>query len=262
MVAASTEFLSEGLDELFDMGTPSTEYSDQLASWDDVEQDAMIGTEVLAGARLEKRCTAATGADQFVTSIFNECDVHTFPHGHVDGENSTEPIGEEGLVNRGEGVKEKRSVGFKPTHAASVHYRAAGIEQVPPSCEVTQSSLNGGQSKDSGGNPACAGAPVSPFPSASPNGKREKELEGRKQAISRKHWTPEEEERFLKALHRFGPKEIESDPTTGRVSVRLGPGVAEMISMVVSTRSVAQVRSHVQKHYIRKEREASRRHPM
>ena len=77
-------------------------------------------------------------------------------------------------------------------------------------------------------------------------------------ASSRKHWTPEEEGRFLKALERFGPKEVETDPNTGRVSVRLGPGVSELISMVVGTRSVTQVRSHVQKHFIRMEREAAR----
>jgi hypothetical protein len=95
-------------------------------------------------------------------------------------------------------------------------------------------------------------APASP----NPNGKQ---VATTKQTASRKHWTQEEEERFLKALLRFGPKEAQNDAVTGRLSVRLGSGVAEMISMVVGTRSVAQVRSHVQKHYIRKEREASRR---
>jgi len=74
----------------------------------------------------------------------------------------------------------------------------------------------------------------------------------------RKQWTPEEEAKFLKALDKLGPKDTETDPRTGRVSVRLGPGVAEIISLVVGSRSVAQVRSHAQKHYIRKEREASR----
>ena len=77
--------------------------------------------------------------------------------------------------------------------------------------------------------------------------------------LTRKPWATDEEERFLKALKHFGPEEIEKHPVTGRVSVRLGPGVAEMISMVVRSRSVAQVRSHVQKHYIRLDREASRR---
>ena len=75
----------------------------------------------------------------------------------------------------------------------------------------------------------------------------------------RKQWAPDEEALFLKALAAFA-KEIEttSDPATGRVSVHLDRGVAEMISMIVSSRSVAQVRSHVQKHYIRKAREAAR----
>lgn len=77
--------------------------------------------------------------------------------------------------------------------------------------------------------------------------------------LLRKQWAPDEEALFLKALTAFA-KEIEttSDPATGRVSVHLGRGVAEMISMIVSSRSVAQVRSHVQKHYIRKAREAAR----
>jgi hypothetical protein len=75
---------------------------------------------------------------------------------------------------------------------------------------------------------------------------------------SRKRWTPEEEGRFLKALERFGPKEVGTDPCTGRISVCLGPGVAELISMVVGTRSVTQARSHAQKHFIRKMRETAR----
>ena len=77
--------------------------------------------------------------------------------------------------------------------------------------------------------------------------------------LLRKQWAPDEEALFLKALAAFA-KEIEttSDPATGRVSVHLDRGVAEMMSMIVATRSVAQVRSHVQKHYIRKAREAAR----
>lgn len=85
------------------------------------------------------------------------------------------------------------------------------------------------------------------------------ETEAAKKTSSRRHWTLNEEERFLRALQTFGPK----DPTichavTGRVSVCLGFGVAELISIVVGTRSVAQVRSHAQKHYARIAREMSR----
>lgn len=86
------------------------------------------------------------------------------------------------------------------------------------------------------------------------------DIKARKPRLTRKPWATDEEERFMRALKHFEPG-IEKNPVTGRVSVRLGPGVAEMISMVVRSRSVAQVRSHVQKHYIRLEREASRRAP-
>ena len=88
----------------------------------------------------------------------------------------------------------------------------------------------------------------------------ESDIKARKPRLTRKPWATDEEERFMRALKHFEPG-IEKNPVTGRVSVRLGPGVAEMISMVVRSRSVAQVRSHVQKHYILLEREASRRAP-
>lgn len=65
------------------------------------------------------------------------------------------------------------------------------------------------------------------------------------------------------ALDRFAPRNDGSAVRMGKQqqggAVRLGPGVAEMISMVVGTRSVVQVRSHAQKHFIRMEREAARR---
>ena len=44
-----------------------------------------------------------------------------------------------------------------------------------------------------------------------------------KQAAVRKPWTQAEEERFLRALGHFGPKDVvHTDHVTGRVSVRLG----------------------------------------
>ena len=66
---------------------------------------------------------------------------------------------------------------------------------------------------------------------------------------------------FLKALERFGPTQVANtavETATGRVSVRLGPGVAEMMAILIGTRSCAQVRSHVQKHFIRLERERTK----
>ena len=71
----------------------------------------------------------------------------------------------------------------------------------------------------------------------------------------------QEEAAFLKALDRFGATQVAStsvEPSTGRVSVRLGPGVAEMMAILIGTRSCAQVRSHVQKHFIRLERERTK----
>ena len=77
------------------------------------------------------------------------------------------------------------------------------------------------------------------------------------QAPLRRRWCPDEEQRFLKALEHFR-NEVVINVVDGRVSVQLGPTVAEVISIMVKTRSAAQVRSHVQKHFIRLEREASR----
>jgi hypothetical protein len=72
---------------------------------------------------------------------------------------------------------------------------------------------------------------------------------------------PQEQAVFLKALERFGPTQVANtavETATGRVSVRLGPGVAEMMAILIGTRSCAQVRSHVQKHFIRLERERTK----
>ena len=73
----------------------------------------------------------------------------------------------------------------------------------------------------------------------------------------RRRWSAAEEERFLKALEHF-EKTITIATVDGRLSVKLGPSVAEIMSLMIKTRSTEQVRSHVQKHYIRLEREASR----
>ena len=65
-----------------------------------------------------------------------------------------------------------------------------------------------------------AAATSSPTNGAVNGRKIRRHLRGK--AVVRKSWTPAEEERFHKALARFGPKDIETDPVTGRVSVRLG----------------------------------------
>ena len=41
--------------------------------------------------------------------------------------------------------------------------------------------------------------------------------------VPRKSWSREEEKLFQRALHVFGQPDVETDPASGRVSVRLGP---------------------------------------
>lgn len=52
-----------------------------------------------------------------------------------------------------------------------------------------------------------------------------------------RYWTPEEHQRFLEALQKYGHKDVKS------------------ISMHVSTRNATQVRTHAQKYFLRLERE-------
>jgi len=52
-----------------------------------------------------------------------------------------------------------------------------------------------------------------------------------------RYWTPEEHQRFLEALNKFGHKDVKA------------------ISMHVSTRNATQVRTHAQKYFLRLERE-------
>lgn len=61
-------------------------------------------------------------------------------------------------------------------------------------------------------------------------------LKEKKKPQSR-YWTPEEHQRFLEALNKFGHKDVKA------------------ISMHVSTRNATQVRTHAQKYFLRLERE-------
>eukprot|EP00961_Rhodomonas_salina_P125726 1693861-Rhodomonas_salina.2 len=62
-------------------------------------------------------------------------------------------------------------------------------------------------------------------------------------------WSEEEHEKFVVALERFRTDETEARGADGRLSVGLGPGIAELISVSVGTRNVTQVRSHAQKYF-------------
>lgn len=106
-------------------------------------------------------------------------------------------------------------------------------------------------------NPALK--PPSENSNPSNDNKPDHVLKGRKdRTVVRRQWSAEEEDKFINALAKLGPEgsaEPTIDARTGRVTVHLGPGVAEMISMVLGTRSVTQVRSHAQKHFIRLHRQ-------
>jgi len=61
-----------------------------------------------------------------------------------------------------------------------------------------------------------------------------------KKKIQSRYWTPEEHERFLEALEKYGCKDVKA------------------ISNFVGTRSATQVRTHAQKYFLRLEREKTR----
>ena len=69
-------------------------------------------------------------------------------------------------------------------------------------------------------------------------------------------WTIEEHQLFLQGMARYRTVSDEAIGRNGEVSVGLGAGIAELISMMVGTRSAAQVRSHAQKHFQRLRKEA------
>eukprot|EP00286_Rhodomonas_abbreviata_P007830 CAMPEP_0181329500 /NCGR_PEP_ID=MMETSP1101-20121128/23341_1 /TAXON_ID=46948 /ORGANISM="Rhodomonas abbreviata, Strain Caron Lab Isolate" /LENGTH=131 /DNA_ID=CAMNT_0023438577 /DNA_START=155 /DNA_END=550 /DNA_ORIENTATION=- len=64
------------------------------------------------------------------------------------------------------------------------------------------------------------------------------------------YWSKEEHALFLDGLKKFGTRP-DDDNLNQRPMVGLGPGVAELLATFIGTRSVSQVRSHAQKHFIR-----------
>jgi hypothetical protein len=268
ILTAHNDVLDETLDEDWDLSTPSSAYSDQVPFWDDGREDEATEEDETPGATASYSkgpASVIARADKFFTSIFTDyCSQAALC---IDMDQSpTETSDEEAIDTASrftcKGSECTGTVHFAGaeahmTHTACVQHNPTSTEHAPASIGSSRVSQNEGGKK--GPSSACMDVPICGAAIIKTN---DKDMTVCKQPASRKHWTAEEEERFLKALHNFGPKEMGSDPATGRMSVRLGPGVAEMISMVVGTRSVAQVRSHVQKYYIRKEREASRRYPI
>eukprot|EP00286_Rhodomonas_abbreviata_P011857 CAMPEP_0181323014 /NCGR_PEP_ID=MMETSP1101-20121128/19545_1 /TAXON_ID=46948 /ORGANISM="Rhodomonas abbreviata, Strain Caron Lab Isolate" /LENGTH=171 /DNA_ID=CAMNT_0023430985 /DNA_START=42 /DNA_END=560 /DNA_ORIENTATION=+ len=64
-------------------------------------------------------------------------------------------------------------------------------------------------------------------------------------------WTTEEQTTFLRGLAQHCPEGTKLVGRHGSQSVGLGPGIAQIISNMIGTRSAAQVRSHAQKHFQR-----------
>lgn len=143
--------------------------------------------------------------------------------------------------------------GGKASRGAS---SGSGSHALAPAKEATQdSSKRQSKSRDEGV------AEVGPSPKRV---KKEKGAQAEAEAgASPKHdepsksekkpsfWTEEEHELFLIGLQKFTNR-TPGDGTSQHPLVGLGPGVAELISEYLGTRSAAQVRSHAQKHFIKR----------
>lgn len=64
-------------------------------------------------------------------------------------------------------------------------------------------------------------------------------------------WTKDEHAKFLTAIERLRTTKTEKVKKNGKQTSGLGPGVAEVIALILQTRDAAQVRSHAQKHFQR-----------
>ncbi|EKX42934.1 hypothetical protein GUITHDRAFT_110980 [Guillardia theta CCMP2712] len=77
--------------------------------------------------------------------------------------------------------------------------------------------------------------------------------------FNKSQWSKEEHRKFLEGLAKFCPEAEREAEKDGKISVGLGVGVAELISSHVQTRSPLQVRSHAQKHFLKKHRHAMKK---
>ena len=74
---------------------------------------------------------------------------------------------------------------------------------------------------------------------------------------ARRPWSADEHARFVESLKRFGSDCTDKAESGGGVTVSLGPGVADLMAVVVGTRTVSQVTSHAQKYFLRLRRLAA-----
>ncbi len=139
----------------------------------------------------------------------------------------------------------------QPKHASkacSFEARTADMKELPPVKKPPMASEDGCTSDSSSSSVSVKNS--TPRPTA-------RVVPARKQTGGhRSQWSVEEHQRFLAGLARFGPKDKGPScaKSGARVSVGLGPGVAEVIAVVVGTRTVSQVRSHAQKYFLRQTR--------
>ena len=140
----------------------------------------------------------------------------------------------------------------QPKHASKAfsysETRTADMKERPPDKKRPSASEDGCTSDSSSSSVSVKNSTPRPTARVAP---------ARKQTGGhRSQWSAEEHQRFLAGLARFGPKDKgpACAKTGARVSVGLGPGVAEVIAVVVGTRTVSQVRSHAQKYFLRRSR--------
>jgi hypothetical protein len=142
------------------------------------------------------------------------------------------------------------SSGFsRTTSVGTAHSRASSVCLTPSVFSRASSTGSMSDSTVVSNNFLC-------YPGAHGTILGEKRGRGKPDAPSkRRPWTADEHARFVDSLARFGQKD--RGETNGRVGVGLGPGVAELIAVVVGTRTVSQVRSHAQKYFLQLSRTAS-----
>ena len=142
------------------------------------------------------------------------------------------------------------SSGFSRTASVgTAHSRASSVSLTPSVFSRASSTGSMSDSAVVSNNFLC-------YPGAHGTILGEKRGRGKPDAPSkRRPWTADEHARFVDSLARFGQKD--RGETNGRVGVGLGPGVAELIAVVVGTRNVSQVRSHAQKYFLQLNRTAS-----
>eukprot|EP00961_Rhodomonas_salina_P292252 3932772-Rhodomonas_salina.1 len=86
-------------------------------------------------------------------------------------------------------------------------------------------------------------APIPTTESGSSSPQSEDASEGISERKNNRPWTKDEHERFLVALERFRTNKTEKVKKNGKQTTGLGPGIADVIALIVKTRDAAQCTS-------------------